>query len=69
MTQVKYAVVSGDGVPADSSLLIGVKTNSAGYEALSLRENIPALGNVAVRTPNYEDLLVHTILQNRENHR
>ena len=67
--QEKYAVVSGDGVPSDSSLLIGVKTNSTGYEALSLRENIPALGDVAVRTPNYEDLLVHTILQNRENHR
>lgn len=65
--QEKYAVVSGETDDTDSELLIGVKTTSIGFEALALRENIPALGNVSVRTPNYEDILVHTIIQNREN--
>ena len=65
--QEKYAVVSGDSSQIKKELLIGVKTTSIGFEALALRENISALGNVSVRTPNYEDILVHTIIQNREN--
>ncbi|MGN0552927.1 MAG: ABC transporter ATP-binding protein [Oscillospiraceae bacterium] len=64
--QEKYAVVSGEK-PAPEKLLIGAKDTSLGFEALALRKDIPALGNVSVRTPNYEDILVHTIIQNREN--
>ena len=64
--QEKYAVVSGER-PAPKKYLIGEKKTSLGYEALVLRKDIPSLGNVSVRTPNYEDILVHTILQNREN--
>lgn len=64
--QEKYAVVSGER-PAPTRYLIGEKETSLGYEALVLRKDIPSLGNVSVRTPNYEDILVHTILQNREN--
>ena len=64
--QEKYAVVSGE-IPAPTRYLIGEKETSLGYEALVLRKDIPSLGNVSVRTPNYEDILVHTILQNREN--
>ena len=64
--QEKYAVVSGER-PAPTKYLIGEKETSLGYEALVLRKDIPSLGNVSVRTPNYEDILVHTILQNREN--
>lgn len=64
--QEKYAVVSGER-PAPTRYLIREKETSLGYEALVLRKDIPSLGNVSVRTPNYEDILVHTILQNREN--
>ncbi len=64
--QEKYAVVSGER-PAPKKYLIGEKETSLGYEALVLRKDIPSLGNVSVRTPNYEDILVHTILRNREN--
>ncbi|MGN1304201.1 MAG: ABC transporter ATP-binding protein [Oscillospiraceae bacterium] len=64
--QEKYAVVSGEK-PAPTAFLIGAKDTSIGYEALALRKDIPSLGNVSVRTPNYEDILVHTIIQNREN--
>ena len=64
--QEKYAVVSGER-PAPKKYLIGEKETSIGYEALVLRKDIPLLGKVSVRTPNYEDILVHTILRNREN--
>lgn len=65
-SQEKYAVVSGEK-PAPTKFLIGAKDTYLGYEALALRKDIPSLGKVSVRTPNYEDILVHTILQNREN--
>lgn len=65
--QEKYAVVSGNKAAMKKELLIGIKETSIGFEALALRENIGKLGDVSVRTPNYEDILVHTILQNREN--
>ena len=50
-------------------LLIGAKLSGNVYEALALRKDIPQLGDVTVRTPNFEDILVHTILRNRENRR
>lgn len=68
-TQEKYAVVSGGNDIKNSPLLIGAKTTEIGFEALALRKDLPKLGNVNVRTPNYEDILVHTILQNREDRR
>lgn len=67
--QEKYAVVSGDTNTMHSELLIGAKLSGNVYEALALRKDIPQLGDVTVRTPNFEDILVHTILQNRENRR
>lgn len=67
--QEKYAVVSGDANAMHSELLIGAKLSGNVYEALALRKDIPQLGDVTVRTPNFEDILVHTILQNRENRR
>lgn len=67
--QEKYAVVSGDKKDIRPELVIGAKISDTVYEALVLRKNIPQLGDVTVRTPNFEDILVHTILQNRENRR
>ncbi|MDD7280363.1 MAG: ABC transporter ATP-binding protein [Oscillospiraceae bacterium] len=67
--QEKYAVVSGDTNAMRPELLIGAKLSGNVYEALALRKDIPQLGDVTVRTPNFEDILVHTILRNRENRR
>ena len=51
------------------AVLIGAKTTDIGFEGLVLRKNAEMFKNVTVRTPNFEDILVHTILQNRENRR
>ncbi|MGN1102724.1 MAG: ATP-binding cassette domain-containing protein, partial [Huintestinicola sp.] len=67
--QEKYAVVSGDKSEMLPAVLIGAKTTDIGFEALALRKNTEMFKNVTVRTPNFEDILVHTILQNRENRR
>ncbi|MDY3792674.1 MAG: ABC transporter ATP-binding protein [Oscillospiraceae bacterium] len=67
--QEKYAVVSGDKREMLPAVLIGAKTTDIGFEALVLRKNAEMFKNVTVRTPNFEDILVHTILQNRENRR
>lgn len=67
--QEKYAVISGDKGEMLPAVLIGPKTTDIGFEAIALRKNIPMFKNVTVRTPNFEDILVHTILQNRENRR
>lgn len=67
--QDKYAVISGDVSDMPKKGIIGAKLMGSTYEALALRSDIPHFRNAAVRTPNYEDLLVHTILQNRENRR
>lgn len=67
--QEKYAVVSGDNSEMLPAILIGAKTTDIGFEALALRKNAEKFKNVTVRTPNFEDILVHTILQNRENRR
>lgn len=67
--QEKYAVVSGDKREMLPAVLIGTKTTDIGFEALVLRKNAEMFKNVTVRTPNFEDILVHTILQNRENRR
>lgn len=65
--QDKYAVISGDVSDMPKKGIIGAKVMGSSYEALALRSDIPHFRDVSVRTPNYEDLLVHTILQNREN--
>lgn len=65
--QDKYAVISGDVSDMPKKGIIGAKITESSYEALALRSDLPHFRNVAVRTPNYEDLLVHTILQNRAN--
>ncbi|MCI7768385.1 MAG: ABC transporter ATP-binding protein [Oscillospiraceae bacterium] len=67
--QEKYAVISGDKSEMLPAVLIGAKTSDIGFEALIKRENASMFKNVNVRTPNFEDILVHTILQNRENRR
>lgn len=67
--QEKYAVISGDKREMLPAVLIGPKTTDIGFEALVLRKNAEMFKNVTVRTPNFEDILVHTILQNRENRR
>lgn len=67
--QEKYAVVSGDKREMLPAVLIGAKTTDIGFEGLVLRKNAEMFKNVTVRTPNFEDILVHTILQNRENRR
>ncbi len=63
----KYAVISGEKSAMIPAVLIGPKISDFGFEALVLRKNLSMFRNVSVRTPNYEDLLVHTIMQNREN--
>lgn len=65
--QDKYAVVSGDVNDMPKNEIIGAKITGNSFEALALRTDIPHFRDVSVRTPNYEDMLVHTILQNREN--
>ncbi|MCM1525586.1 MAG: ABC transporter ATP-binding protein [Ruminococcus sp.] len=63
----KYAVISGEKYKMKKELLIGPKVGDLGFEALVLRKNLAKFTDVNVRKPNFEDLLVHTIIQNREN--
>lgn len=63
--QDKYAVISGAKRDMLPELMIGAKENELGFEALVLRKNLPAFKNVTVRTPSYEDLLIHSIYQAR----
>ncbi len=65
--QEKYAVISGEKRHLIESLTIGSKLTNTGFEALVLRKHVERFGDVNVRTPNYEDILVHTIMQNRKN--
>lgn len=59
----KYAVVTGDGKPTDriSEYLIGIRQGNSSYTALVKRENLKKLGNVAVHTPDIENILTHNI--------
>lgn len=63
----RYAVISGEKNKMRKEFLIGPKVTDLGFEALVLRKDLPKFYDVNVRKPNYEDILVHTIMQNREN--
>ncbi len=65
----KYAVISGSLSLLDSrheELCVGIRRGSSSFEALVLRKDLPAFGEVSVHTPNIENLLTFSIWGNRE---
>ncbi len=65
----KYAVICGSLKNLDSTrenLCIGIRRGTSGFEALVLRKNLGAFADVAVHTPNIENLLTFSIWGHRE---
>lgn len=68
MIEEKYAIVSGDKKPSDEQrkYLIGCKERENSFTALAERADISKLGDVSVRVPDIENLLIHNILERKK---
>ena len=68
MVEEKYVIVSGDKKPTDMqrNYLIGCKERENSFTALAKRADISKLGDVSVRVPDIENLLIHNILERKK---
>ncbi len=68
MVEEKYVIVLGDKKPTDMqrNYLIGCKERENSFTALAKRADISKLGDVSVRVPDIENLLIHNILERKK---